>query len=148
MPRVSIIIAVLNGIRTIGKAIESAQAQTERDLEILVVDDGSTDGTPDFVHGYAARDPRIRLIRLEKNVGAAAATNVAIAQAKGDWIGVLDADDWYEPGRVEALLKAAAHHDADLVGDNLRIFDHIRGKIIEVTQHCPGGRDLMLDAET
>src|SRR5690349_10580920 len=128
MPKVSITMAVLNGIKTIGKAIKSAQCQTEKDIEILIVDDGSTDGTADYVAEMAKLDPRIRLFRLEKNMGGAAARNIALANATGDWIDVLDADDWYEPERLETFLKAAAVYNADLVTDNMKIFDHALGQ--------------------
>jgi len=148
MPKVAIIIAVLNGIKTIGKSIESAQCQTEKDIEIVVIDDGSTDGTADYVKGFAETDPRIKIIKLEKNGGAAAATNIAIEQATGEWIAILDADDWYEPERIDILLKAAAAYNADLVCDNLKIFDHARGEIIESTHHGPKNHVMILNAAT
>ncbi|HEU0117200.1 MAG TPA: glycosyltransferase family 2 protein [Alphaproteobacteria bacterium] len=131
--KVSIVIAVLNGMRTIERAIVSAQAQTEKNIEILVVDDGSSDGTPDFVEKLSARDGRIKCIRLEKNGGAAAATNIAIAQATGDWVMILDADDWIEPQRATAMLRAAVHAGADVVCDNLKIYDHALKRIVSRT---------------
>jgi len=148
MPKVSIIIAVLNGITTIGKAIESAQVQTEKDIEIVVVDDGSTDGTVEFVRSLAEKDSRIKLIKLEKNIGAPAATNVAIEQAAGEWISILDADDWFERPRIEVFLKAAKQYDADVVCDNLAIFDHALNEIVETTQYGPKDHVMLLNAET
>ena len=135
MPRVSVIIAVLNGVNTIAKSIESAQRQTVKDIEIVVVDDGSTDGTSDLVRRYVTVDPRITLIRLEKNVGSPAATNIAIGKASGEWVAILDADDWYEPNRLEILLQAADHHKADVSCDNLKIFDHAQNEVVEQTRY-------------
>jgi succinoglycan biosynthesis protein ExoO len=106
MPEVSIIMATLDGANTIGKAIESAQEQTLRDIEIIVVDDGSTDGTGDLVSAMAGKDTRIKCVRLPQNIGVGGARNAALVHATGEWVAILDADDWYEPNRLEILLKA------------------------------------------
>ena len=103
----------------IERALRSALDQTERDIEVLVVDDASTDSTTERVARLAASDPRLRLISLERNVGHCAARNFGIAEAKGEWIGNLDADDWYTPDRLERLLAAVAVEPADIVADNL-----------------------------
>ena len=139
MPTVSVIIAAYNCRPTIGRAIESACKQTLRDIEIIVADDASTDGTFDFVKLLADADKRIKLIKLPQNGGPGVARNAAIKAAIGDWIAVLDADDWYEPRRLEALLKAAKDLNADLVCDNLKIYDHARGEVVDQTRH--GGRE-------
>jgi succinoglycan biosynthesis protein ExoO len=147
MPQVSIILAVLNGEQTIRKAIESAQSQTIRDIEIVVVDDGSVDRTGDIVASLAASDPRVRLLRLPKNIGVGGARNAALAVAAGEWITILDADDWYEPPRIEVLLKAAQNLKADLVADNLKIYDHICGKTVDRTHHGDAHEPTLLTAE-
>ncbi|MGH6847217.1 MAG: glycosyltransferase family 2 protein [Methylocella sp.] len=135
MPDVSIIMAALNGENTIGKSIESAQNQTVRDVEIIVVDDGSTDGTRDLVSAMAAKDGRIKCVNLPQNIGAGGARNAALVHATGEWVTILDADDWYEPNRLEVLLKVARDTKADLVADNLKIYDHVRQKIIVETNY-------------
>jgi len=147
MTDVSILIATLNGVKTIRKSIESAQKQTMRDIEIVVVDDGSTDGTYDLVTSMAAADPRIKCIRLPQNVGVGGARNVALANATGTWLTILDADDWYEPNRLEVLLKVAKDEKADLVADNLRIYDHVRGAIVYQTDHGQKNRSFVLTAK-
>src|ERR1700722_8578467 len=96
MPVVSVIIAAYNCRATIGRAIESACNQTLRDIEIIVADDASTDGTYDLVKSLADADKRIKLMKLPQNGGPAVARNTAINAALGEWIAVLDADDWYE----------------------------------------------------
>jgi glycosyltransferase involved in cell wall biosynthesis/GT2 family glycosyltransferase len=126
MPEVSVIVATHNNEQTISKAIISAQNQTVVDIEIIVVDDASTDRTSDLAVALATGDSRIKFLHLGQNIGAAGARNVALANATGEWITVLDGDDWYDPCRLEVLLEAAHAHHADLVADNLKIYDHVR----------------------
>jgi succinoglycan biosynthesis protein ExoO len=136
MPIVSVIVAAYNCRQTIGRAIESACKQTFKDIEIIVVDDASTDGTLDFVKSLAAKDERIKPLSLPQNGGPAVARNAAIKAAISDWVAVLDADDWYEPQRLEILLKAAKKLNADLVCDNLKIYDHAREEVVDQTLHA------------
>src|SRR5690606_26029550 len=89
-PLVSIVMPVRNGARWLGEAIDSALGQTMPSLELIVVDNGSTDETPQIVAGYAGRDRRVVALR-EARPGAAAARNAGIAVARGDWIASLDA---------------------------------------------------------
>jgi glycosyltransferase involved in cell wall biosynthesis len=117
--RVSIVVPAFNAERWIADAIGSALAQTEPALEVLVVDDASTDRTPDIAAGAAAGDPRVRIMRLDRNSGPAAARNRAIAEARGTWIALLDADDRFHPDRLRRLLTLAQTHHADMVADNL-----------------------------
>ena len=140
MTTVSIIIAAYNGRQTIERAIASAQKQTLRDIEIVVADDASTDGTYEFVQSLAAADARIKPLRLHQNGGVSVARNAAIAAAAGQWVAVLDADDWYEPERIEMMLKAAQALNANLICDNLKIYDHAREAVVDETRH--GGRGV------
>jgi glycosyltransferase involved in cell wall biosynthesis len=96
---VSVVVPVYNGERYLGKTLESALAQTYQPLEIVVVDDGSTDGTPDVIAAIAARDSRLRFFRKQKG-GVAAARNFGIGQARGTLIAMLDADDLWHPEKV------------------------------------------------
>jgi succinoglycan biosynthesis protein ExoO len=148
MADVSVIIPVYNNAATIGRAIASAQGQTLRDIEIVVVDDASTDQTFDVLTKLAAADPRIKVVRLPKNLGAGGARNAALANATGDWIAVLDADDWFLPNRLEMLLKAAKMSNAIAVLDNLQIYDHARNDIFEITRHGLKDGVMPVSAET
>jgi succinoglycan biosynthesis protein ExoO len=121
---VTIVIAAYNVEGFIARAIESAAAQTMPELEILVVDDASRDGTAKIVATMAEKDRRIRLLRQETNLGPSAARNRAIGEAEGDWIAVLDADDAWLPERLERLLAIAAETGCDAVADNQILFDH------------------------
>jgi succinoglycan biosynthesis protein ExoO len=118
MPRVSVIVAAYNAEPFIGRAIESVLSQTITDLEIIVSDDRSKDGTCAVVEAIAARDSRVKLIRNEKNGGPGFARNGALRAAVGEWIAVLDADDWFEPARLETLLDMTEKANLDLVADN------------------------------
>lgn len=121
MPRVSVIIPAFNAAAVIGNAVGSAQAQTENRIEIIVVDDASTDDTAAVVERLAAQDTRLRLVRMARNGGPGAARNAGLDAAGGEWIALLDADDRYHPQRLESLLAASASHKAQLVADNLAL---------------------------
>ena len=93
----------------VAEAIESILAQSFTDFEFIIVDDGSQDGSADIVRAYASRDDRIRLSRLERNMGAADARNHAMPLASGEYIAVMDSDDVSLPQRLErqvAYLRA------------------------------------------
>jgi glycosyltransferase involved in cell wall biosynthesis len=98
-PLVSVIIPVHNGERFLSQTLASALAQTFHSLEVVVVDDGSTDQTALLVEAEAARDRRIRLFRTQKS-GVAAARNFGISQARGELIAPLDADDLWHPEKI------------------------------------------------
>jgi succinoglycan biosynthesis protein ExoO/succinoglycan biosynthesis protein ExoU len=117
--RVSIVIPAFNAQPTIERAIASARLQTEKRLEIIVVDDASVDQTSMIVSEAAESDARIRLLRLPTNAGPAAARNRGIAAAEGEWIALLDADDSYFPERISKLLELADQVGADMVADNI-----------------------------
>jgi glycosyltransferase involved in cell wall biosynthesis len=102
MARVSAIIPVYNGAATIAEAVDSALAQTMRDLEVIVVDDGSSDDTATILGGY---EDRVRLIAQE-NRGPAAARNAAARVASGEYLAFLDADDRWMPTMVERCVAA------------------------------------------
>ena len=114
---VSVIIPAFDASSHIASAIKSCQTQTVADIEIIVVDDASTDGTGDVVRAISATDDRVRYFRNAINSGPSFSRNRAVAEAKGQWIALLDADDSYAPDRLEVLL--ALSHDADMVSDNI-----------------------------
>ena len=121
MSRVSVIIPAHNASEYVGQAIQSALTQSYAPLEVIVVDDGSTDATPDIVAGFAAP---VRLIR-KPNGGPASARNVGARAAKGDWLAFLDSDDWWYPEKLSrqmaltddastGLIHSPADHRTDI----------------------------------
>lgn len=107
-PRVSIIMPMRNSARTVGSSIRSVVAQTFKDWELIVVDDGSTDGSHDDVQAFVEADPRIRLLRSPFAPGAARARNHGTKLARGKYIAFLDSDDLWLPRKLEKQLRLFA----------------------------------------
>ena len=103
--QVSVIIPAYNAGHYIASTLQSVTRQTHAKLEILIVDDGSTDDTPDICRQIAAGDPRIRIISTE-NRGVAAARNIGIEASTSDYVAFVDADDLWHPSYIETLLSA------------------------------------------
>jgi succinoglycan biosynthesis protein ExoO len=116
-PTVSIIIAAHNTELYIARAIESALSQTITNIEVLVINDGSTDQTHQIASSFT--DQRLKVLSTPENLGVSAARNRCLSEAAGNWIAVLDSDDWYAPNRLEELLKIAELEQADLIADDL-----------------------------
>lgn len=105
-PLVSVIVPAWNAERTLRETLQSVASQTYRNLEILIVDDGSTDATPRIAGEFCNTDTRARLIS-QANGGVARARNRAIAEAKGNWVAPIDADDLWHPTKIEKQLAVA-----------------------------------------
>ncbi|SHI29325.1 glycosyltransferase family 2 protein [Wenxinia saemankumensis] len=118
-PDVTIVIAAWNAEATLGRAIDSALSQQGVAVEVLVIDDASSDGTAALAERRAGPDGRLRLLRMPRNGGPAAARNMALTAARAAWIAPLDADDMMEPERIRRLLDIASDEDADMVADDL-----------------------------
>jgi succinoglycan biosynthesis protein ExoO len=131
-PTVSVLIAAYNASTFLHRAVRSALAQTYAPLEILIIDDASTDNTLAIANALTADDSRVRVLTLPFNSGPAAARNAGLNAARGDWIAILDADDAYTPSRLEALTSAQNGKHIDIVFDNFFFFDATRG-IVEST---------------
>lgn len=129
-PKVSVITPAYNVAPYIGQCIESVQAQTLTDWEMVIVNDASTDETPQIVQRYL-NDSRIRLVQNERNMGLGYTRNRALREARGEWIAVLDADDWYAPERLEKLVALAEQTSADMVAD-LQLYLTERGSVYAV----------------
>ncbi len=106
---VSVVIPAYDAATTIDETLRSVRAQTHTALEILVVDDGSRDRTPDIAASHAAADPRVRIIRQE-NKGVAAARNAGIAAAAGAFVAPIDADDLWRPDKIGMQVAAMRRH--------------------------------------
>jgi succinoglycan biosynthesis protein ExoO len=130
--RVSVIIPVYNSIGTLRRAVRSALDQTLADSEIVIVDDGSTDDSLALAYQLAEEDRRVRVIALPANHGKSHAMNTAITDARGTWIAVLDADDWYQRDRLATLITAGEANGIDLVADNQYCHDASAGCVVGI----------------
>lgn len=128
MLKVSVIIPVYNVEAYLRQCLDSVVNQTLREIEIICVDDGSTDKSAAILKEYAAKDGRIKVL-TQSNTGAGAARNAGIARATGEWITFCDADDWIEPDAIEKMVAAAQREDADCVCCGM-IRDNVDGKSI------------------
>jgi glycosyltransferase involved in cell wall biosynthesis len=118
MAEVSVIMPAYNLAPYIEAAMDSVRAQTYQDWELLIVDDGSTDGTGSIVETYAAREPRVRLFR-QSNAGISAARNRALRDASGEFLAIFDGDDVWEPRYLDAQLAILRRHpEIDVVTGN------------------------------
>jgi len=114
-PLVSVVIPSFNHRQYLGRAIDSVLGQTLPQVEIVVIDDGSSDGSHDFVVERYGQDPRVKATRRD-NRGAHQTLNEAMAAATGAYISILNSDDFYQPTRLETLVAAAARHDGPFFG--------------------------------
>lgn len=116
-PKVSVLLPVHNGANYVESAVRSMMAQTLREIEIVVVDDASSDGTPGILDRLAAEDGRIRVERLEPNRRLPGALNRGLELCRGEYVARMDADDLSEPTRLEVQARFLdSHPDITLVG--------------------------------
>lgn len=123
MPRASVVIASFNSAQYIEAAIVSALGQTVADLEVIVVDNCSSDGSFAIALDLARTDPRLRVFQTPANSGGPSVPrNIGIDNARGDWIAIMDSDDMMRPDRLRTLIERAERDWADIVADDLYIF--------------------------
>lgn len=115
-------IPAYNAAGHVADAVASALAPSPVPIEVIVVDDASTDGTAAVVRRLAAADPRVRLVSLRENGGPSRARNRGVEAARYGWVGLLDADDRWLPGRLDRLTALAAG-GADIVSDDTEVVD-------------------------
>jgi succinoglycan biosynthesis protein ExoO len=124
-----------NAAGYVATAVRSALVQTLAAIEVVVVDDCSTDATMTKLKELQAADPRVRVNRMARNSGPGAARNLALALARGRFAAILDSDDLMAPDRLEKLVAVAERENADIVADNLVSFD----------SGCPASASFFLD---
>ena len=118
-PKISVIVPVYNTEKYLHRCIDSVLAQTYKDFELLLIDDGSKDSSGAICDEYAARDSRVKVFHKE-NGGVSSARNAGLAIASGDWIMHLDGDDWIAPDMLERLIRKGEDTGAEIVmGDFL-----------------------------
>lgn len=136
MPKVTVAVPVYNVEKYLEKCAQSILSQTERDLELLFIDDGSTDGSGALCDKISQSDPRVRVIHQE-NRGLGGARNTGIENARGEWIMFPDSDDWLEPETIERSLIAAEKAGAEMVLFAFRSVDDNGNTIAEFREDLP-----------
>lgn len=142
--KVSVIMAVYNAQSTMERMIQSLQGQTLDDFEIIIVDDGSTDGSSTICDEYAVRDKRIKVIH-QANGGVSAARQVGMNTACGEYVIHADADDYVEPMMLEKLYAKAKEDNADVVFCDFYT-ERIDGSVIRIKQEPPATTSETLKA--
>lgn len=156
MCKVSVLVPVYNVKAYLRQCLDSLVAQTLASIEFLCIDDGSTDGCSEILDAYAEKDARFRVIH-KANSGYGASMNVGLRAARGEYIGIVESDDFAEPEMFQALYEAASRHHADVVKSNYwkttdgadTFTEILHGHAYE-TLFCPRKEDaaFFLDAPT
>ena len=111
--KISVIVPIYNAIPFLSECIDSILSQTYQNLELILIDDGSTDSSSDVCRAFSIQDPRIKYI-YQQNAGASSARNLGLNLASGEWIAFVDADDILDKRYFEILLKNAFLNNADI----------------------------------
>ena len=143
MCKISVIMPVYQAEQYLSDAVNSVLLQSFTDFELLLIDDGSTDGSPQICDALAMQDARIQVLH-QPNCGVSAARNKGIALARGEYISFVDADDFIAPNMLEVLYQNAREHGADISCCGLVQVD-LQG--VAHTQYCTGERVLVRDME-
>ena len=143
MPKASVIVPVYKVEEYLEKCVQSILAQTERDFELILVDDGSPDRCGALCDSLAQTDSRIRVIHQE-NQGLGGARNTGIREARGDWLLLVDSDDWIEPKILEKAMEAGLREEADLVMFAFRTVDEQGRELGVFRENMPKERGIGL----
>lgn len=114
LPTISVIVPVYNGGEYLRTCLESLHNQTFEDIEVIIINDGSTDNSAETIAGFCARDSRFIAI-TQDNAGVSAARNRGLDEARGEWISFIDCDDWIEPNTYTELIELATLNRAEAV---------------------------------
>ncbi len=127
MPAVSVIVPVYNAAAFLNQCLECLTEQTLSDLEILCIDDGSTDGSLSLLRSWSEKDKRLKIISFQENRGPSSARNAGLDSALGEFVGFVDSDDFVDPDFFEKLYSAAIREKADVAKGTLLNFDPKKG---------------------
>lgn len=122
MPEVSVIIPVYNAEKYIKRCLDALRAQTLSDIELIFVDDQSSDASIQIINSYADQDSRIHLYRLDSKGGAGGARNFGLEKAQGKYIGFCDADDFVDPEMYQKMFQKAVEYQADIVACGIKTY--------------------------
>lgn len=140
MPKVSVIVPCYNMEKYVERCLDSLQKQLMEDIEIICIDDKSSDKTLEILNARAKSDPRIRVIAQEKNMGVAVARNTGIENATGEYIGFVDADDYIDIDFYQKLYNHAVRTDAEITKGLLTIIENGKRWIPPTNEHVKVGK--------
>lgn len=138
-PAISVVMPVYNTEKYVGKAIESILQQSFTDFEFLIIDNGSTDGSGEIIDDYSKQDGRIYVLRNEKNTFISEARNKALKIIRGEYLYLIDSDDWVLPDMLETMYSRAKKYDAQYVVTGYFMDYYIKGKDYSFAV-CPDDR--------
>ncbi|EME8065136.1 glycosyltransferase family 2 protein, partial [Enterococcus faecium] len=159
MKKVSIVMPAYNASRFITESVNSVQNQTYNNWEIIIVNDASTDDTQYKLESMAKKDNRIKIINLEKNMGAAYARNIAVKNTRGEFIAFLDSDDTWYPKKLERQLEFMERTESKFsctfynkINENSENLDRIirypkYANYEMLLKYCPGNSTVIYNAE-
>ena len=130
-PKISVIVPVYNVAPYLARCLDSLVGQTMSDIEIICIDDKSTDNSLEILREYERKDKRIHVIALDKNSGVATARNAGIEAARGEYLGFVDSDDYIDADFYEKLYAAAQKENADIARGNVKITKYDGTNIID-----------------
>lgn len=137
LPKVSIITPVFNSEKFIVKTIESVLSQTYEQWEMILVDDASSDASVEIIEQFQINNPQIKLFQLKHNEGTAVARNKATELATGDYIAFLDADDLWEPNKLEQQIKTMLSQNLDVCFSSYELINEAGQSLNKVVQALP-----------
>jgi len=129
--KISVIIPIYNTGKYLERCLESLINQTLKDIEIICIDDGSSDNSPEILKTFAQKDKRIKVL-TQKNQGQSVARNVGIKEAQGEYIGFIDSDDWADVTMFEKLYNNAKTYDSDISMCSINVFNDKTGEFSTV----------------
>jgi len=142
-PTVSVVMPTYNRAHLLQQVVESILSQDFEDLELVIVDDGSTDRTADVVRELQARDPRVRYVPLPQNRGVGFARDAGLRYARGKYIALADSDDLWLPGRLRAQAQCLQRYpQIDIIFGEFLNIDHVKGTQRLALANSPGLRDV------
>lgn len=128
-PKVSVIVPIYNVAEQLPRCIESVLKQEERNFELILIDDGSKDGSERICDKYAALDPRIT-VKHKDNEGVSTARNIGLSVARGQWICFIDSDDWVEPLYISDMLALADDESTIVYGNLVHDYDDAKPSVV------------------
>ena len=140
MPKISVIMPVYNKARYIEKTVNSILSQTYKDFEVIIVDDGSNDGSELICDKFEQMDSRVKVFHIE-NGGVSNARNIGIENAKGDYIQFIDSDDYISENMLYDLCQIIQNYTPDIIISGVKKVNHMGDEIIEVLPSMSGNKD-------